>query len=101
MPIETAYLRYAVCGCYLCIKNANCYRKEVLTLILRSGLQTLHGAVQSDLGLVILVHALLMLQAQKVDLHLPCIRLTNIGATALAQRSMRPDHWAAIPSIQR
>ena len=25
MPIETAYLRYAVCGCCLCIKNANCY----------------------------------------------------------------------------
>ena len=32
---------------------------------------------------------------------MPCIRLTNIGATALAQRSMRPAHWAAIPSIQR
>ena len=39
------------------------FRREVSTLILRSGLQTLHGAVQSDLGLVILVHALLMLQA--------------------------------------
>ena len=25
MPIKTAYLRYAVCGCCLCIKNANCY----------------------------------------------------------------------------
>lgn len=37
------------------------FRQEVSTLILRSGLQTLHGAVQSDLGLVILVHALLML----------------------------------------
>lgn len=37
------------------------FRQEVLALILRSGLQTLHGAVQSDLGLVILVHALLML----------------------------------------
>ena len=39
------------------------FRREVLTLILRSSLQTLHSAVQSDLGLVILVHALLMLQA--------------------------------------
>ena len=26
-PIKTAYLRYAVCGCCLCIKNANCYRR--------------------------------------------------------------------------
>ena len=26
MPIKTAYLRYAVCGCCLCIKNANCYK---------------------------------------------------------------------------
>ena len=25
VPIKMAYLRYAVCGCYLCIKNANCY----------------------------------------------------------------------------
>ena len=25
VPIKTAYLRYAVCGCCLCIKNANCY----------------------------------------------------------------------------
>ena len=25
MPIKTAYLRYAVCGCCLCIKCANCY----------------------------------------------------------------------------
>ena len=25
MPIKTAYLRYAVCGRCLCIKNANCY----------------------------------------------------------------------------
>ena len=25
VPIETAYLRYAVCGCCLCIQNANCY----------------------------------------------------------------------------
>ena len=25
VPIEMAYLRYAVCGCCLCIKNANCY----------------------------------------------------------------------------
>ena len=25
VPIETAYLRYAVCGCCLCIKCANCY----------------------------------------------------------------------------
>jgi hypothetical protein len=25
VPINTAYLRYAVCGCCLCIKNANCY----------------------------------------------------------------------------
>ena len=24
-PIKIAYLRYAVCGCCLCIKNANCY----------------------------------------------------------------------------
>ena len=24
---QTAYLRYAVCGCCLCIKNANCYKK--------------------------------------------------------------------------
>ena len=22
-----AYLRYAVCGCCLCIKNANCYKR--------------------------------------------------------------------------
>ena len=28
VPIKTAYLRYAVCGCCLCIKNANCYRKK-------------------------------------------------------------------------
>ena len=27
VPINTAYLRYAVCGCCLCIKNANCYRR--------------------------------------------------------------------------
>ena len=27
VPIKTAYLRYAVCGCCLCIKNANCYKK--------------------------------------------------------------------------
>ena len=26
VPIKTAYLRYAVCGCCLCIKNANCYK---------------------------------------------------------------------------
>ena len=25
VPIKIAYLRYAVCGCCLCIKNANCY----------------------------------------------------------------------------
>ena len=25
VPIKTASLRYAVCGCCLCIKNANCY----------------------------------------------------------------------------
>ena len=25
VPIKMAYLRYAVCGCCLCIKNANCY----------------------------------------------------------------------------
>ena len=28
VPIETAYLRYAVCGCCLCIKNANCYGSD-------------------------------------------------------------------------
>ena len=27
MPFKPAYLRYAVCGCCLCIKNANCYRR--------------------------------------------------------------------------
>ena len=27
MLIKIAYLRYAVCGCCLCIKNANCYKK--------------------------------------------------------------------------
>ena len=37
--------------------------RVLLSLVFGSGLQTLHGAVQSDLGLVILVHALLMLQA--------------------------------------
>ena len=26
VPIKTAYLRYAVCGCCLCIKNANYYK---------------------------------------------------------------------------
>ena len=26
VSIKTAYLRYAVCGCCLCIKNANCYK---------------------------------------------------------------------------
>ena len=26
VPIKTSYLRYAVCGCCLCIKNADCYR---------------------------------------------------------------------------
>ena len=28
VPIKTAYLRYAVCGCCLCIKNANCYSSQ-------------------------------------------------------------------------
>ena len=28
VPVKTASLRYAVCGCCLCIKNANCYRKK-------------------------------------------------------------------------
>ena len=38
--------------------------RVLLSFVFGSGLQTLHGAVQSDLGLVILVHALLlMLQA--------------------------------------
>ena len=27
VPIKMAYLRYAVCGCCLCMKNANCYKK--------------------------------------------------------------------------
>ena len=31
VPIKTAYLRYAVCGCCLCIKNANCYKVIPLT----------------------------------------------------------------------
>ena len=26
VPIKTASLRYAVCGCCLCIKNTNCYK---------------------------------------------------------------------------
>ena len=28
VPIKIAYLRYAVCGCCLCIKNANCYKND-------------------------------------------------------------------------
>ncbi len=28
VPIKTASLRYAVCGCCLCIKNANCYSSD-------------------------------------------------------------------------
>ena len=28
VPIKTASLRYAVCGCCLCIKNANCYKRQ-------------------------------------------------------------------------
>ena len=28
VPIKIAYLRYAVCGCCLCIKNANCYKSR-------------------------------------------------------------------------
>ena len=28
VPIKMAYLRYAVCGCCLCIKNANCYKSR-------------------------------------------------------------------------
>ena len=28
VPLNTAYLRYAVCGCCLCIKNANCYKSD-------------------------------------------------------------------------
>ena len=36
VPIKTAYLRYAVCGCGLCIKNANCYKNhEKLAKIVR------------------------------------------------------------------
>ena len=27
VPIKMAYLRYAVCGCCLGIKNANCYKR--------------------------------------------------------------------------
>ena len=26
VPVKTAYLRYAVCGCCLGIRNANCYK---------------------------------------------------------------------------
>ena len=28
VPIKIAYLRYAVCGCCLCVKNANCYKSR-------------------------------------------------------------------------
>ena len=28
VPVKTAYLRYAVCGCCLCVKNANCYKEN-------------------------------------------------------------------------
>ena len=36
VSIKTAYLRYAVCGCGLCIKNANCYKNhEKLAKIVR------------------------------------------------------------------
>ena len=37
VPIKTAYLRYAVCGCCLCIKNANCYNFGIV-----ERLRTLH-----------------------------------------------------------
>ena len=30
VPVKTASLRYAVCGCCLCIKNANCYKDAAL-----------------------------------------------------------------------
>ena len=33
MPIKTASLRYAVCGCCLCIKNANCYNLIIAYLL--------------------------------------------------------------------
>ena len=32
-PIRIAYLRYAVCGCCLCIKNANCYEPEIVCFL--------------------------------------------------------------------
>jgi len=36
VPIEMAYLRYAVCGCCLCIKNANCYTYSISVMSLPS-----------------------------------------------------------------
>ena len=32
VPIKITYLRYAVCGCCLCIKNANCYKRTTIWL---------------------------------------------------------------------
>ena len=30
VPVKTASLRYAVCGCCSCIKNANCYNQKLI-----------------------------------------------------------------------
>ena len=37
VPIKTASLRYAVCGCCLCIKNANCYNIVNVPLLVHYG----------------------------------------------------------------
>ena len=56
VPIKTASLRYAVCGCCLCIKNANCYNKLGQSLL--NGSFVLHiqaggGLVQQDDGRIL------------------------------------------------
>ena len=40
VPIKMAYLRYAVCGCCLCIKNANCYKIGLALYKIRTKLKS-------------------------------------------------------------
>ena len=50
VPVEIAYLRYAVCGCCLCIKNANCYKKAGMdrTISIHSRFSALWNQLESN-----------------------------------------------------
>ena len=55
VPIKTASLRYAVCGCCLCIKNANCY-KAISSPWAKTGVLK-HNPIHEDMIAVATVEA--------------------------------------------